>query len=905
MHGRWRWLLPLVLIVAALAPATGRAEAPPFTCPGIENVGRWQRLAIPQFQPIPNVPSRDEVTAYAVAATRPELVVATNGKRLQVSTVAGCAWSSGLALGLQPTRELPLSGTNATIVSTAVLPTGRVLAAVREGTGPGSRPHVVASDDGTSGYRMSDTGLPAQGALRLLVAASDGSTVYLVLTPGAAPDDAAPGSPPLPGLPDVAPETAASGAGLLYASTDGGQSWLLRTGATDLPAGGGGLDRLVVDQQNPGRLYAISNGLLLTSNNGGRTFVRTRLPDGDVTAVEAMGPAVVAAFTSRGVVALSRDGGSTFSRAAAPRSVTSAAYRAGDGKLAVESKGVLALLDPATGRTERVPGLGVDTGTLRGDLGTQSTYHAVSAHDLLRYADDIPSTVPEAVGADSEFGVPLPTPGKITPAARRVRLRVGSSAVYGYTLSMKVSRTPLDLMLLVDTAPSMSPYLDDLKAGLAALTHTVSAAGIDLQVGVASFGTAPRDLPLTLAPPYVNSDNPEDTGSSLYRLHRRVSPVDGRLAPALSRVQSRQENGERGQLIGLDQASIGMGVKPPLVPDAVPLYLVPPNRSAAWRPDPGIRRYLVLATDQPFGNPAGSPRTADGHPDRDDVARRIAEWQRVHVVGHTTGSAAARADLAAVAAGTRTFAPRGGADCGSGTVVPAGAPLVCDTTSGMSSVTARLLVGAADLQTVTLEASGAPPHVVTSLDSRALRGIDVTIPNVVPFSLRVTCPQRSPGRWTEEVVAKMRGLPLASTSLVVDCVGSGLPVAVERPAAAAAVAAPAAPPAPAAAPAAPAAAAQAVPAVQPQVQPQVQMQPQPQVNPLTAAALQRQEELELARAWADGSGESTLAMVDRRRRDESAALVVLAAAMVACSALGLARLRRQPQPRTVRITRGG
>ncbi|MBK5306233.1 MAG: hypothetical protein JJD92_06045, partial [Frankiaceae bacterium] len=94
----------------------------------------------------------------------------------------------------------------------------------------------------------------------------------------------------------------------------------------------------------------------------------------------------------------------------------------------------------------------------------------------------------------------------------------------------------------------------------------------------------------------------------------------------------------------------------------------------------------------------------------------------------------------------------------------------------------------------------------------------------------------------------------------------------------------------------------APPAAQPQAAPQAQ--PQAQVNPVTAAALQRQEQLQLALALQAGierpETETEMAMVGHRRPDEAAALALLATAMLASSAFGLARLRSRPEPQVVR-----
>jgi hypothetical protein len=72
--------------------------------------------------------------------------------------------------------------------------------------------------------------------------------------------------------------------------------------------------------------------------------------------------------------------------------------------------------------------------------------------------------------------------------------------------------------------------------------------------------------------------------------------------------------------------------------------------------------------------------------------------------------------------------------------------------------------------------------------------------------------------------------------------------------------------------------------------------------------MQQQEELQLALALQAGleerpAADEELAMVNRRRTDEGAALALLAAAMLASSAVGLARLRSRPEPAVVRSRR--
>jgi hypothetical protein len=160
----------------------------------------------------------------------------------------------------------------------------------------------------------------------------------------------------------------------------------------------------------------------------------------------------------------------------------------------------------------------------------------------------------------------------------------------------------------------------------------------------------------------------------------------------------------------------------------------------------------------------------------------------------------------------------------------------------------------------------------------------------------VTCKGLSPGTYHEDLTASLRSVRIATSKLTVDCLG---PAAAARliPPVAAAITVPPPPPAPIAVVPAP-------PAAQPQAAPQAQ--PQAQVNPVTAAALQRQQQLQLALALQAGleapkdDNEIQLAMVGHRREDEAAALTLLAVAMLASSAFGLARLRSRPEPKVVR-----
>lgn len=901
---RWRAAIAGAAVIAAVLPTVSFATSPRLTCRTASNVGSWQKVAVERFRPVPGVPTTDAVTSYAVDVSHPGNVVTSNGTTLKASAHAGCDWNDVFSLGLQPSTDVPLSGQTSKIVATAIVH-GRVLAAVREGTGVASRPHIVGSDSGRPGtFATADSGLPPQGTPKLIRAASDERTVYLVLTPTA--DDS--GSPVaggiLPSLPPVNGSTSGGKAGLLYASTDGGHTWELRTSPSDLPAGAG-LDQLAIDRGDADLLYATSNGLLYISRNGGASFARARVNNEDVTAVETMAPGQAAFFTRSGFAVKTIDGGKTFSGGKSIiAGVTSAAYRAGDDRLAVEANGQLGLIDPGTGESAFSPGPTAVRGSLTGDIGTQSTFHGLSGHALLRYVDPpLPNQADTPVSVD-DLGVPPPPPGRITPGSRTVRLKVGSSGSYDYTLAMPKSPTPLDLFFLIDTSGSMTSYIDNLKTNISAVTRAIQSAGINLQVGVGTLGTGPR--PREVVPPYVNKKDPSDRGSTLYALFRRIGPVDADFATALASVKVKGQAGNNpaeAQLAALEQATWGPGIKDPNSPDAAPLYIVPPGQGAGWRSAPGIRRIIVHATDEAFDKPAGSPVKADGSLDFDKVIREMNEYH-VQQIGLTTGAIESREDLSTMARGTSTLAPPGGADCGEGEILRAGSPLVCDTEVDFSALIGRLVRSLQDSADVTVSARGSYAKVVPGLDVSHLQGIDVTRPNVLPFRVAVSCKGSSPGSYNEDLTASLRGVRIATSHLTVDCLGPAAAAKLLPPVAA--VAAGALPPAPPPPPG-PVAIVPAPPAAQPQAAPQAQTQVQTQVNPMTAAALQRQEQLQLALALQAGveppQTEQELAMVGRRHDDEAAALALLAIAMVASSALGLAKLRHRPQTGVVRAGR--
>lgn len=897
---RLRSALLVGAVLAAGLPAAALASAPALHCHGITRSGQWEQIGIDAFKPVQGLASPDTPDLLAVDPDRPQSLAVTNGVRVQTSSDHGCDWSDALALSFAPSAAQPFAGAGARIVSLALLGSTAV-AAVQEGSGAASRPHVMVGSGDR--WATSDSGLPAQGAPRLLRAGGDGRTLYLTISPTGGGSSAG----GVPGLPTGSGLDASTG--LLYASTDRGRTWSLRTTTNDLPTGGTGFSELVVDPTDSNGLYGIIGGHLEVSRDGGSSF--TTSPESDFTAVAATQGQAVMAFRSTGELRYSPNGGAGFRSLRAPAGITAVAYRDGDAELLVEIGGTLGLLSPFQGtlRPANAPGT-PRSGSLSGDRSSQSSFHALSGHSVLRYVDPLPRGVVIPPLAAGDTSVLPPNPGVIVPAVQSIRLPVGTTGAVPFRLDLPKNDTPLDLFFLVDDSDSMEGYIKALKAHILQIVGTLTQEKVDLRVGVATLGTGSNDKERPYPLTYVDPSDPTKPYNRpiIYRRLRAVGPVNGDLQRAVNSIQvepyvpaAAGGGGHEGQLLALSQAAVGSGIT-----TQAPWNDVPAGRSAGWRPSQSTRRIVVLATDEAFDSPFPQQHDGEYRPSFGPALRDLND-QRVQVIGLGVGGSAMD-DLRHVARGTGTFAPPGGFFCGIDPLteepenVAGGQPLACNSSDQVDRLLSRVLSSLVDRQTVSLVPLTRTP-VLGGLQGRSLAGLDVKKANHAPFSVAVSCVDVKPGRYSGDVAAVLRGYKVGQARVDVTCVqaAAAVPPRPVPPAAGAPVPPAPNPPAPAAIPVVP-------PAPAPAVQAQVQVQTQVQVHPMSAGALQEQQELQLALALQRAPGEpdaafepsAQLAMVDRRKRDQVQALYLLAVAMAACAGLGLARLRSTPEVRVRR-----
>jgi hypothetical protein len=913
-------------VLATTVPLFALADSPALRC-GVKQVGYWERLPVDEFKAVSGLASPNRVTGYTVDEKSPQSLAATNGTRIQTTGDHGCSWQDSFVLspGINSTQSFV--GTTSKVVALALLQRNRV-AAVVEGAGSAARPHVLVQSSGT-GWTTADIGLPAAGTPQLLRAANDGRTVYLTISPSGTGGGGGGTTGVLGGLP-TGGGTLPGQTGLLYKSSDAGHSWALATTAVDLPTGGTGFSALDIDAANPNRLYGIVSGHLAVSADGGASFSTTT--EDDFTALTSMGPAKVAAFRSAGQVFYSNTAGADFKHYPAPSGVTSAAYRNGDSSVLLERSGTLSRFGVLSNRLDAAPaGITPNTGSALGDRSDQASFHLLAGNTVLRYVDPIPPGVTDPVLAVGDTSVPPPNPGAIVPAIRAVTLPVGQSGVEDFTLNLPKNPTPLDLYFMIDVSPSMTAYISNVKANISSIVSALERQKVDLKVGVATMGTGPGDgenpWPKTYVyPPTTDPNNPLAVRSgkkyvkpTLYKRIRAVGATGAGLQSTINEVQVETDPGDvgppearEGVLLALRAAAKGTGFHTQdEARTGVSTYSeIKPGFDAGFRGSKAVRRVIVLATDEEFDSPYPQTHKAGDNLSPDfGPAIAALNQERIQVIGLSAGQPESLDDLRRISRGTRTFAPPGGVLCDDGRIsglqeqIPTGAPMVCNNGDHFSDAIIRLLESLVDRQSVALVPVTQSP-VLGALRGSALLGLDVKKPNSASFQVNVSCVNVKPGRYTARFATTLRGFKVGEAAIVVTCVKALavvppkiIPPAAQPPGQPPAAQPPAAPPAPVAPPA---------PAVQVQPQVQPQVQGQVQIQPLSAGALQEQQELQLVLALnsagmvADSEtgfqpGQQ-LAMVDRRKRQEVQALGVLAFAITISAGVGLARLRARPEP---------
>ncbi|HVL65016.1 MAG TPA: hypothetical protein VM573_07600 [Actinomycetota bacterium] len=700
------WLAPVKAQVAVWCRATGN-EA-------------WVTLEGPSFEEGPS-----EIRDLAVPRLRSNRIFATNGSEILRVTDGGCQWGASHRPG-EAVRSL------------AATAAAERIWALLETSGPsGPAARVEVSEDEGSSWREASAGLPPAGApeaLAIVEALPD--FAYLLIDVGGGTAD------------------------LLYATQDGGRSWVLRSDLTKVVPNAG-ITNLTADPIDPSSLWAYGPGGLYHSTDGGRSFTPveefTGRRVGPVDVVHTPdAPAVVTAFRPETAdLARSEDGGEQWYQVSAPGPVSSVAHGRSASDLIVSSVGRVWGYHAASFSwiDLRAPEREV-TGLEGGVRDVGPIYYGHAGRRIVVYIG--PTGERLSVGGGEidfldlpGFGFPRGTvtrPPSLEAEARRVQLAPGESRRVRYRLDLPKRPVPLDLFFLVDTTHSMEKLINDLKVTLRDIAADLAARNLDARFGLAESRTFPDQA--VPAP---------DERNFVYRLQVQLTHDPDRLIAALEVLTADAGGRYEGNLASLHQAVTGSGLD--LDPPG-PVNDVPPGQQADFRRN--ALRVIVHATnsrsfDHPQGGPilglgAQSPPKAPGWDETIDALNDGLGVEHVGIaVGNLDGTAEA---LQRVSAGTGSRAYGAPVDC-DGDGLPdlsAGEPLVCPLAPsrvGDGSTLAPAIVNLVDA-IQTKDSVGIRPtrgrSVIDEISPEIHRDVVLQSANVLEFDVRYRCGQGVRGR---------------------------------------------------------------------------------------------------------------------------------------------------------------
>jgi hypothetical protein len=745
-----RAVLAALLVMGALSTlptaTTPAAATDASTCPVTEvgGVGTWTR------RPAPITPSgRNEITAHAVHPADPTRHLVTDGISILRTEDDGCSWDVAFSIPSDATLEMPIDTGTSRILDLVVHPASPTRAWAVVGVGhtlnedgrywvplsPNSRNRrdvnltvLLRSDDGGRSWRAMQQPTPIPGGpTRLAPAPSEPDVVYLVAngqlwasadggdtwllrpTTLLSPDMQPPPpyeSTPIPHDLAVDPLDAQVlfSRTVVYAhrSDDGGVTWTLLPPAINSEPAGPIIDRFGRDEHGPRVLYVHQR----LNNSFPRAFMRHRPEVGDLQELVVPEGQLVRGAPLDWAWHPVRD------------EVLLATWQ---NNISRDTFDIVSfyLVDLSVPRTGDQPAVFTDIDELglspvRGvDVDRTGTYHLHTRDELvsLRVAADglVPPDVgardPNAARCDGVGDVPELQPADATtpePASLQapgsVALQPDQRRSATVTLDLPASPGALDVYLLLDTSNGFSSDIGDVGRSMAEVVRALADVGVDVHAGLGGLGTA-------------------DT----YRYRRVVdiSPPGERLRQGLAGLCT---NGSyESHLVSLHQTATGAGL-----PAGGPRRpAVPAGQDPTWRPD--SLRTVILVTDNEFDDRTVKENDPDAPP-REEVFAALAE-RNIHVIGievvrdvvtplpsegqeatpgwlavveaadraGTTAPTPVRQDMEALARATRTFAPPGGVDCrGTGRAeLSEGDPLVCTTfsTSALDPVAGQSTMG--------------------------------------------------------------------------------------------------------------------------------------------------------------------------------------------------------------------
>jgi photosystem II stability/assembly factor-like uncharacterized protein len=693
--------------------------------------GAWRVQGLPTFKEGPK-----RLAAYLVDPAAPNRILITNGTSVMRSTDSGCSYKHVFALPDTPNAESQATAANSQILSIEIFESNRerVLLMIEEQGPQGARPHIVRTDDFGTTWSTGDVGLPLHGAPQaLVVPPTEPALAYLAIDVGGGSID------------------------LLFASTDGGATWTLRSNPAALTPSMG-IDGLTVDPIVPSSLWAWGTGGLYHSTDGGASFpavpefVGSPVSTVDVFHAGAKKARIAAFRPLTSDAQVSQNGGNTWLTVATPNEVDSVAHGDTSGEVFISARGqVFGYHQPTFSWLNVQAPLGGLT-----DVATDRAGVVYARHNTALLAYSGRAFVPTQL-TDDIFDVPLVNPPEslqrrpptLGPDRRKIVLDPGASRKVSYRLDLPSRPLPLNIFFLLDTSDSMGATIGDLADSVADIVNQLTAEKIALKVGIGAFRAYPDKTP-----PDPPCDGSQQVGARceknyVYERVLDIQPPGPLVTQALETLESDAGGFYKSHLGALYQLATGAGQD--LLPPGPLGHDVPRGLQANF--DDNSLRVVIHATDEAFGDDVpresgpGGVNTQPPPPEIPEFGEIDAAFEAKNIiqVGLSIGKAPKK-DLERVAGDTGALAPAGGVDCGKGHVIPAGGPLVCpvqrnnlDQSHNLVPAIVNLLQAVPNSTDVALEVDG-NQRVVQKVTPDLHRDIVLQVANGLPFQVTYRCP---------------------------------------------------------------------------------------------------------------------------------------------------------------------
>lgn len=766
----WVALVTVALIGAPFFALPATAQV--CTSNAIDN---WILIGAPRFRSGPQ-----EIRDYAIDQVTGSTIFVTNGKVVMRSLRLGCEWEQVYALPAAGGVGEPSAATsNIVRVEIAANNHNRVFLGIQEGVAAGSRPHVLTSDDTGRSWTPA-VGLPPQGEIGQIF------------------------TPTVEGAAFVALDVNGGTLDLLFASTDGGTTWSLRSNLHETKSQAG-INGFTIDPFNAESLWAYGSGSvqpgtnapdaagLLHSTNGGRSFAnvqefaQTVVGPVDVYSQPNKAARIAAFQTTQGNMAVSNDGGQTWPVTDAPNGTDSVAHGEDRDDGAVTAAGELYIFHPQSFTWINLNAPLPDLTDAQSDRRL-FRYYARNNNAIVVYTGPKVPAISDL--PDSVFDVPLINPPAslerhpptFTPARRTVEIDPGKTKTVTYRLDVPERPLPLNVFFLLDTSDSMGATIEDLARSTVHIINALGEENIDFKVGIGAFRAYPDRFP---PDPACGPGAPPSQRCEKNYVFRKIfdiqSPI-GTMSEALANLESDAGGKYKSHLGALYQIATGAGQD--LYPPGPAGHDVPPGLDVSFE-DKALK-VVLHATDERFAQSDGNPKPpgADfSNPVTPDIPTftevvNALNARDIHQIGLSINRAP-RGHLERVARDTGALAPAQGVDCdgdGISEIAP-GEPLVCALTrrnleaesTNMVPAIVNMLQALPTGRDITLEVKG-NQEVLGRVSPQVHQDIVLQVANELVFDVDYRCPITAAGQEFEfdlAARAEGRGLLDSATTKVI------------------------------------------------------------------------------------------------------------------------------------------